>query len=216
MKYKKINFFDDNIYRKDDIIKNNLQYLEGTNIPLPSDIEISDSGTCNRKCSFCPRSDPDYKDIKKFITSKLHEKICRQLSEVNYKGILSYSGFNEPMLNKNIYKNLKQAKNFLPLAKIELVTNGDVLNIARLKKLFDHGLTTILISVYDGPEDFIKFEKMCKDAKLHPKQYIVRKRYLSEEKDFGITINNRAGMLANAEHKIMPLKEPLKKKVYLS
>ena len=71
---------------------------------------------------------------KKFITNKLHEKICRQLSEVNYKGILSYSGFNEPMLNKNIYKNLKQAKNFLPLAKIELVTNGDVLNIARLKK----------------------------------------------------------------------------------
>ena len=88
MKYKNINFFDKNIYRKDDIIKKNLQYLEGTDIPLPSEVEISDSGTCNRKCSFCPRSDPNYKDIKEFITSELHEKICRQLSEVNYKDIV--------------------------------------------------------------------------------------------------------------------------------
>ena len=53
---------------------------------------------------------------------------------------------------------------------------------------------------------------MCTDAKLHSSQYMVRKRYLTEDKDFGITINNRSGLLANAEHKIEPLKEPLKKK----
>ena len=42
---------------------------------------------------------------------------------------------NTHMKYKNIYKNLRQAKNFLPLATIELITNGDVLNVTRLKKL---------------------------------------------------------------------------------
>ena len=212
MKNDKIKFFDVNIYRREDLAKNNLQFIENKNIPLPAIVEISNSGTCNRVCSFCPRSDPNYPDLKEFISSELHEKIFKQLSEVDYQGVISYSGFNEPLLNKNIYRDIRQARDYLPKAKIEIVTNGDVLNISRLKKLFDHGLTTILISVYDGPEDYAKFEKMCKDANLHYSQYMVRKRYLSEDNDFGITINNRSGNLASAEHKILPLQEPLKKK----
>ena len=39
-----------------------VQYYDGQ--PLPSVIEISESGTCNRTCSFCPRSDPNFEDIK--------------------------------------------------------------------------------------------------------------------------------------------------------
>jgi len=209
---KKKKFFDLNIYRREDLAKNSFQILEDKNVPLPAIVEISNSGTCNRSCSFCPRSDPNYPDIREFITSELHEKIIKQLSEVDYQGVISYSGFNEPLLNKNIYRDIRQVKDYLPKAKIEIVTNGDVLNISRLKKLFDHGLTTILISVYDGPKDYEKFEKMCKDANLHFLQYMVRKRYLNEDNDFGITINNRSGNLTNSEYKILPLKEPLKKK----
>ena len=33
------------------------------------------------------------------------------------------------------------------------------LMMKRLKKLFANGLSTLLISVYDGPEDAEKFEK---------------------------------------------------------
>ena len=110
MKEKKIKFFDPNIKRKSEIIKNSLQFIKGTNVPLPSLVEISDSGTCNRKCSFCPRSDPNYQDIKEFITEKLHTKICKELSEHNYKGMLIYSGFNEPLLNKKIYNNISTAR----------------------------------------------------------------------------------------------------------
>ena len=56
-----------------------------------------------------------------------------------------YSGFNEPLLNKQAYQNISSARDYLPDAKIELITNGDVLNITRLKKLFKSGLTTLLI-----------------------------------------------------------------------
>ena len=98
MDKKEIKFFDKNIYRKASIIKNSLQFMEKTEIPLPSVIEISDSGTCNRSCGLCPRSDPEWItefDKKEFITTELHEKICKQLGELDYSGMIIYSGFNE-------------------------------------------------------------------------------------------------------------------------
>ena len=39
-------------------------------VPVPSIIEISNSGVCNRECSFCPRSDPSFEDKKEFIDAE--------------------------------------------------------------------------------------------------------------------------------------------------
>ena len=211
MKSEKIKYFDKNIHRKSKIVQDTLDFLKDTKTPLPSLIEISDSGTCNRTCSFCPRSAKTYEDKKEFISNKLHHKIFTELSKLNYKGLIMYSGFNEPLLNKQAYQNISSARDYLPDAKIELITNGDVLNITRLKKLFKSGLTTLLISVYDGPEDMIKFEKMCKEAGLNEKQYVIRNRYLPPDQDFGITMSNRGGLMKDASHSIKPLKKALKK-----
>ena len=54
----------------------NFQFFPNTKIPLPSEIEISESGTCNRKCSFCPRSAPDFEDKKVFIDTKMFLNLC--------------------------------------------------------------------------------------------------------------------------------------------
>lgn len=207
-----IKFFDKNIHRKSKIIKNSLQFIGKTKTPLPSCVEISDSGTCNRTCSFCPRSDPSYKDVKEFISEKLHTKIFKELSSLNYKGLIMYSGFNEPLLNKRAYNQISEARTFLPDAKIELITNGDVLNEERLEKLFFSGLSTLLISVYDGPKDMLKFKKMCEAVGLNKNQYVIRNRFLPPEKDYGITMSNRAGLMEKAAHKIAPLKQPLNRK----
>ena len=71
-----------------------------------------------------------------------------------------------------------------------------------------------MISVYDSAEDAKNFENMCKKSGLKKTQYVIRHRYLPPEKDFGITMSNRAGMLKNAEHKVQPLKEELKMSCY--
>ncbi len=213
----KIKYFDKNIYRKSEIVRESLQYIKGTKIPLPSVVEISDSGTCNRSCSFCPRSNKEWIkefDKKQFISKSLHEKICKELSEQNYSGIVVYSGFNEPLLNKACFENIARTKKYLPKAKIELITNGDVLNLKRLQRLFESGLTTILISVYDGPEDMIKFEKLCLEANLDKKQFVIRNRYLPPEQDYGITMSNRSGYMENAEHSIKSLDTSLKYPCY--
>ena len=204
---KKIKFFDPSIKRKAKLAKRNLYFYKG--IPLPAEIEISESGTCNRTCSFCPRSAPDFEDRKEFIKTSLFEKLCTELSEVNYKGTLRFSGFVEPLLDKNIFNLIAKTRSYLEDVNIEMVTNGDVLNLDRLNKLIDSGLNTILISVYDGKEDAEKFQKLCEKAKLKENQYVIRHRYLPPEKDFGITMSNRAGMMKNAEYQIEPLKKSL-------
>lgn len=183
-------------------------------IPLPSVIEISESGTCNRKCSFCPRSDPNYKDIKEFISDDLVNKLSSELSEFNYKGLILISGFVEPLLDKNIFNIIKTFRNKLPECKIEIVTNGDVLNVPRIQKLFNSGLSSFYISVYDGLEAENDFKKMIQESKVDPEKIKIRRRYLSEKEDFGITLGNRGGMMKNAEYSIPSLEEPLKNACY--
>ena len=210
-------FLDPNIENKSKTVEDKIQLFDyaGVKLPLPTEIEISESGTCNRSCSFCPRSAKDFVDKKEFITDKLHEKLCKELQDLNYKGTIRYSGFVEPMLDKNIYNLINMVRNFLPDSNVEMVTNGDPLNLKRLEKLFQSGLNRILISAYDGKEDADRLEDLCKSANLSSEQYIVRHRYYSEEKDFGITLSNRSGLMENAEFKIKSLAEPLKNPCYI-
>tara|TARA_E500000178_G_scaffold354762_1_gene424969 strand:- start:2901 stop:3344 length:444 start_codon:yes stop_codon:yes gene_type:complete len=53
---------------------------------------------------------------------------------------------------------------------------------------------------------------MCKSVGLDKKQYVIRNRYLPPEKDYGITMSNRGGLMEKAVHKILPLKKSLSKK----
>ena len=210
-------FLDPNLKNKLQTVENRIQLYKynGLKFPLPTEIEISESGTCNRKCSFCPRSDPNFDDKKEFISNSLHEKLCNELKDLDYRGTVRYSGFVEPMLDKNIYYLINMTRKIVPKSNIEMVTNGDPLNIDRLKKIFISGLSKVLISVYDTEEDAVKFEKMCSEVGLKPDQYIIRRRYLPESSDFGITLSNRAGLMENAEFKIKPLEKTLNKPCYI-
>ena len=83
-------FLDTNLKNKSKTVEDKIQLFEynGIKLPLPTEIEISESGTCNRTCSFCPRSATDFVDKKEFITNKLHEKLCIELQKLNYKGTI--------------------------------------------------------------------------------------------------------------------------------
>lgn len=213
-KKEDLKFFDPQIEIKEKAVAERLQFVPNTKIPLPSEVEISESGMCNRKCSFCPRSDPNYPHKNEFISFDLHKKLCDELKEVNYSGLIIYSGFVEPMLDKNIYSIVNYAKKTLPNARVEMISNGDVLNDKRLKKLYESGLDRLQISLYDGEEQHSEFVKLGKKLNLNNNQYVLRARYLPQEQDFGITLSNRGGMLENAEYKIMGRKSKLEKKCF--
>ena len=216
MKIKK-KFLDTNIKNKSKTIKEKIQFVfyDGKKLPLPTEIEISESGVCNRKCSFCPRSAPDFNEVKEFIDENLYKKLCHELKEYDYKGTIRFSGFVEPLLDKNIFNLISITRAYLPKSNIEIVTNGDPLNLKRLQKLFYSGLNRLLISSYDGEKETKALENLCKEAKLNESQYLVRRRYLSEDQDFGITLSNRSGLMENAEFKIKSLNDPLKNPCYI-
>jgi len=210
-------FLDPNIKHKNKTVENRIQLFKYKNkeFPLPTEIEISESGTCNRKCSFCPRSAPEFEDIKEFISDDLIQKVIKELMPLDYSGVIRFSGFVEPLLDKKIFNHIYNFKKFLPNVRVEVVTNGDPLNLNRLKKLFESGLDKLLISAYDGKEDVIKFQKLVDECKLNEDQYIIRDRSLPEEENFGITLSNRSGMMENADFKIPSLKNPLNNPCYI-
>ena len=67
-------FYDPNIDRKTKIMDESFS-LTSDGFPLPANIEISNSGVCNRKCSFCPRSDPNYEHVNEFFSNDIHDKL---------------------------------------------------------------------------------------------------------------------------------------------
>ena len=171
-------FLDSNIKYKNETVENRIQLYkyQDKEFPLPTEIEISESGICNRKCNFCPRSAPNFKEVKEFISEDLIMKVIKELITLDYSGVIRFSGFVEPLLDKKIFNHIQNFKKFLPKIRIELVTNGDPLNIDRLQKLFNNGLDKLLISVYDGTQDVIKFQNMMNQCKLNHDQYIIRNR----------------------------------------
>ena len=206
-------FYDPDIPRKSSNVE---QALDPANIgvPLPSLVEVSVTGTCNRSCIFCPHSDSDFPDVKKFIAPSLMDKMTRHLNEIGFRGVMLFSGFGEPLLDKKIASHIATARKNMPDAKIELITNGDPLKKTKMHDLFESGLSTLLISVYDGKDEAEAFDKYCREAGLRDDQFVIRHRYLPPEEDFGITLSNRGGAMQSAEFSIASPDEPLKQPCY--
>ena len=220
---KKPLHIDINIKRIGDFVDQHLKVQEdlpdGT--PVFSSVEFSINGACNRRCHFCPRVDPEkYPNLFKSLDYSVFENLINNLVDIKYKGRISFSGFCEPLLTKNLDEYIFLIKKKLPDNAIEIVSNGDPLTGKngkdKLGKLFKSGLTNIRVSLYDGPEQRPYFEKIKKDLSLNDDQFIIRNRYLKPDKSYGMTISNRAGSVSlnNEVFELKPLEEPLRQPCY--
>lgn len=207
-------YFDPNITRKGEVLQRHLEAShQGFNgPPFFSLIEFNLSGLCNRKCVFCPRVDPSvYPNVNEHIPLKLYEKIMGELAEVDYDGMILFSAFGEPLLYKNLETVIQLSKQYCPKVRIESVTDGDFVTPGKLQSLFSAGLDTLLISLYDGPEQVETFEGMRKEVGLSDTQVVLRKRWLPPEEHYGITLSNRAGMVEIPDVGVGALAEPLQR-----
>ena len=180
-----------NIKRRTVIVNDKLAYHKGS--PIPSWIELSIIDVCNRKCVFCPKSDPAVApDTYQKMNMKLIEKLTEELKEMNFKGSVVLCGYGEPLLHKDIYKI---SKKLAEVAYVEIVTNGDPLTKEKIKKLYNSNVNKVLISLYDGPEQIKKFTDMTNAAQV-PKDFVIqRHRWLGEKEDFGLKLTNRTGTI---------------------
>ena len=209
-------FIDPSIKRKDTLIKEKLCSFE--NIPVFSIIEFNIYGNCNRNCNFCPVSNPNiYEKRHEGISVELFNKILDDLVKMDYQGKILFSAFSEPLLHKELDILIFDTKRKLPKARIEIVSNGDLLTSKKLKSIFDSGLDAISISMYDGQHQINHFNSMAAECDLDKTKVILRRRYF-EDGNYGITISNRSGLINSNEFrdededKIMEL--PLKSRCY--
>ena len=205
LEYKKT--LNNRINKKIKLIDDKLQFYK--NIPLFNWIEISPIDACNRKCVFCPKSDPKLApDTFKVMDNKTIEKLAYELNEINYTGTIVFAGYGEPMLDKNIYKKIQIISK---ICNTEITTNGDPLTRKTIRKLVDSGINKIVVSLYDGPHQVDKFKTLFNDEKIDPNKYVLRDRWYKEDDGWGLMVTNRAGTL---KLKNQNLPKNFKKKCY--
>ena len=180
-----------NIKRKKPILDRDPQFYNG--FPLPSWIELSIIDTCNRTCSFCPKSDETIApNTHQKMEKVLIEKLCSDLKKINYEGAFCLCGYGEPLLHKEYISIVNQLAKVGP---VEIITNGDTVNDKSLKEIYSSNASRLLISLYDGSDQLEKFQKMIKKNNIPDNFVILRDRWYSDKKDFGVKLTNRTGTI---------------------
>jgi len=174
-------------------------------------IELNITELCNRKCVFCPRVDPNvYPNRNLNMTLELVDRIATEVARENLKCRISFSGFGEPLLHTGFIQILKLIRAHLPSNTIEMNTSGDRLDPAKIRELYEAGLTYLYVNLYDGPEQRAWFETMFADAGAEDGRWRLRPHWPDATEDFGLTLNNRSGMVNAPAIRLGPISEPLR------
>tara|TARA_Y100000768_G_scaffold113266_1_gene83448 strand:- start:3651 stop:4520 length:870 start_codon:yes stop_codon:yes gene_type:complete len=186
-----------NLNRRTKIVDGKPDLFQG--VPLPTWVELSLIDVCNRKCTFCPKSNelvaPDtYQSMSRELIKRVHD----QLININFKGAIALCGYGEPMLHKDINWIVKTLSEVAP---VEIITNGDTLNSKKIQDLYLAGVSKVLVSMYDGPEQVEKFTTMTKKANVPQDVIILRDRWYNADSDFGVKLTNRAGTIKTGKQK---------------
>lgn len=180
-----------NLKRRSEVVDKAYLYNE---IPMPTWIELSLIDVCNRKCVFCPKSDENVApDTHQKMSKKIIDKIHDDLIEINFKGIISLAGYGEPLLHKDINYIVEKLSN---VSDVEIITNGDPLSSKKLQELYIAKVSKVLVSMYDGPEQIVKFKDLTKRANVPEEMVILRDRWYDKQNDFGVKLTNRAGTIS--------------------
>ncbi|MFC1808783.1 radical SAM/SPASM domain-containing protein [Candidatus Omnitrophota bacterium] len=110
-------------------------------------VEIEIHNSCNRKCVWCPKSLIE-KSKEKIFPAPVFTKILRELGSLGYRGTVSFSRYNEPLMNAGLLESrINEVRQVLPNAKIVFNTNGDFLLSDSFNRLDADEIT---IMDYDG------------------------------------------------------------------
>lgn len=96
-------------------------------------ISIETSTYCNRKCHYCPNC--HYETPKLYADEKIIYKAIDDISKLNFSGWINFNFFNEPTLDERLITFIKYTHDKVPKATIMMHSNGDFLNIEKLKNI---------------------------------------------------------------------------------
>jgi len=109
-------------------------------------IELEIHGKCNRSCSFCCKRFDKY-NTDEVMSDEVYLKIIKDLEQVKYSEMISFSRNNEVLLyTEELKRKVNIIKDRLPNATLVASTNGDYLSKDALKDL---NLDKLVIKDYD-------------------------------------------------------------------
>lgn len=141
-------------------------------------VYIEPTSKCNLSCRTCIRNVWDEKMGK--MSNATFKRILDGIKELGYPPSIFFGGFGEPLSHPHIVDMVAEAKKFC--SKVELITNGMLLNEKLSIDLIEAGLDTLWVSV-DGakPESYADVRigaalpEIFKNIKQYRHQYVLRK-----------------------------------------
>lgn len=129
-------------------------------LPLdaPLVIYIESSSHCNLECRFCPQHISPSEINKQNMTLDLFEKFLRDLEEFPNKiKLLRFCGLGDSLFNKDFCQILKLARKSKKIERLELITNGLLIN-DKIIPILAENLDRIIISIEGlNSEDYYKY-----------------------------------------------------------
>ena len=104
-------------------------WLSGKTI-YPVYMEISPSGVCNHRCTFCGLDFMEYQS--RFLDTGLLKERLSEMGKLGLKSVM-YSGEGEPFLHKDIFELISHTKN--SGSDVAITTNGVLLNESLAEKI---------------------------------------------------------------------------------
>ena len=123
-------------------------------------IQVSVTDMCNRKCNICPHVDENvFPNKKVWMTIETAENLAKNLEENHYNGLVSISGYGEPLLHKQLPEIIEQFTK--RKIKTRLFTNADLIVKEKVRTdiLDNLGLDELVVSTYDGQQQFLMYRK---------------------------------------------------------
>lgn len=116
-------------------------------------IEVETHSYCNRRCDYCPNAVGDRLGENRRMADDIWFLLLDNLREIGFKSNFIFTSYNEPLADKIIFQRIREARQYLPDARLMIYTNGDYLNAGCLAELAEAGLDYLHISIHTRPGD---------------------------------------------------------------
>lgn len=138
---------------------------EAVPLDTPFTINIASSTVCNFKCKFCVHSlgHDKFRQLgfkPEIMSWDMFLRICGQLQEFpDAIKLVTLYGNGEPLCNKDLPEMVRYLKSIDKVRRIEIITNGWLLNRDLSLALIGAGLDTLRISIEGLSSE--KYEEVC-------------------------------------------------------
>jgi radical SAM protein with 4Fe4S-binding SPASM domain len=131
---------------------------------------------------------------ERLMSEEVFKAIVDQLAEMGFWGRLSPHFYGEPLLDERLSKLMAYARKKLPLTKLVIFTNGDLLDPELYKELVDAGVDGFLVTQH-GEKPSPKLVKLRRQREEKPDRGIrFDYRVFTSESE----LSNRAGLVDHA------------------